>query len=85
DLHWGLEGDLFTMWWAERDGPPVSLPRRRGFGSTVMTSLVERSVCGNVQLDYAPAGLRWRLTCHAADAVEAAEKKTRGAEDRPAP
>jgi hypothetical protein len=28
----GIGGDTFAMSWAERDGPPVSAPKRRGFG-----------------------------------------------------
>ncbi len=51
------------MSWTERDGPPVSAPERRGFGTTVMEAMAARSVNGTVQLDYAPRGLIWRLTC----------------------
>jgi two-component sensor histidine kinase len=29
------DGDTFTMSWTERDGPPVSRPERRGFGTLV--------------------------------------------------
>jgi hypothetical protein len=35
---------------------------RRGFGSTVIASMVKRTVDGDVELDYAPSGLMWRLT-----------------------
>jgi PAS domain S-box-containing protein len=69
-VRWRREGAYFTMCWAERNGPPVSPPQRRGFGSTVMTSLAERSVGGRVHLDYAPAGLTWRLTCRASNVLE---------------
>jgi two-component sensor histidine kinase len=76
DIQWGAEGACFTMCWTERNGPPVvSPPQRRGFGSTVMTSLAERSVGGKVHLDYAAAGLTWRLTCPAANALEGREKE----------
>jgi PAS domain S-box-containing protein len=70
DVRWRTEGASFTMCWTERHGPPVSPPRRQGFGSTVMTSMAERTVGGRVHLHYAPAGLTWRLTCHAAKALE---------------
>jgi two-component sensor histidine kinase len=62
DIRWGRDNDTFTMSWTERDGPPVSVPKRRGFGTTVMEAMAERSVEGNVDLDYPPSGLAWRLT-----------------------
>jgi PAS domain S-box-containing protein len=70
DIRWGAGGDTFTMSWAERDGPPVSAPERRGFGTIVMKSMTERSLDGAVELDYASSGLTWHLTCHAASALE---------------
>ncbi len=70
DVCWGTDGDTLTMSWTERDGPPVSAPKRRGFGTIVMESMAARSVDGEVQLDYAPSGLIWRLTCPAASALE---------------
>jgi PAS domain S-box-containing protein len=70
DVGWGTEGETFTMSWTERDGPPVSQPQRRGFGTVVMQEMAERSVDGKVDLDYAPSGVTWRLTCPAAKALE---------------
>jgi len=70
DVGWGTDGDTFTMSWTEREGPPVSAPKRRGFGTIVMKAMAERSVGGKVDLDYAPSGMTWRLTCPAANAVE---------------
>ncbi len=70
DVCWGIDGDTLTTSWTERDGPPVSAPQRRGFGTIVMEAMAERSVDGNVDLDYAPSGLTWRLTCPAANALE---------------
>jgi two-component sensor histidine kinase len=70
DVSWGIDRDTLTMSWTERYGPPVSAPRRRGFGTTVMEAMTERSVDGTVDLDYAPSGVTWRLTCPAANALE---------------
>jgi PAS domain S-box-containing protein len=67
---WRIEGDTLTMSWTERDGPPVSAPERRGFGTMVMESMAEQSVDGSVDLDYAPSGLIWRLTCLATNVLE---------------
>jgi PAS domain S-box-containing protein len=71
DVSWGIVGDTFTMSWIERDGPPVSAPRRRGFGTVVMEAMAERSVDGAIDLDYAPSGLTWRLTCLATNVLGA--------------
>jgi PAS domain S-box-containing protein len=70
DIRWGIDGDTLAMSWTEREGPPVSAPKRRGFGTIVMQAMTERSVDGAVHLDYAPSGLTWRLTCPAANALE---------------
>jgi PAS domain S-box-containing protein len=70
DIRWGTDENSLAMSWTERDGPPVSAPERRGFGTIVMKTMTERSVNGAVDVDYAPAGLTWRLTCPAASALE---------------
>jgi PAS domain S-box-containing protein len=70
DICWGTDGDTLTMSWTEHEGPPVSAPKRCGFGTTVMETMAERGVDGKVDLDYAPSGLTWRLTCPTANALE---------------
>jgi PAS domain S-box-containing protein len=71
DVGWGTsDGDAFTMRWTERDGPPTTAPKRRGFGTIVMKAMAERTVGGNVDLDYAPSGVTWGLTCPATNALE---------------
>jgi PAS domain S-box-containing protein len=72
---WGIESNTFSMSWIESDGPPVSTPERRGFGTMVMEAMAEQSVDGAVDLDYAPSGLTWRLTCPAANALEPRERE----------
>jgi PAS domain S-box-containing protein len=75
DLQWRREGDIFAISWTEHNGPPVSPPQRRGFGSTVVGSMAKLSVGGEVELDFAPSGLVWRLTCPAANALEPGERE----------
>jgi PAS domain S-box-containing protein len=57
--------ERFTMSWIERGGPLVVAPAHRGFGSTVIKSMAELSLDGEIQLDFAPSGLMWRLACPA--------------------
>jgi two-component sensor histidine kinase len=61
---------MLTMSWTESEGPPVSRPKQRGFGTIIMEAMTEYSVNGAVDLDYAPSGLTWRLTCTAASVLE---------------
>src|SRR5262249_353025 len=75
ELSWNAADDTFTMGWIEREGPPVSAPQRRGFGSTRIETMAERSLDGKVDLAYAPSGLTWRLTCPAANALEARKRQ----------
>jgi PAS domain S-box-containing protein len=70
DVCWRLDGDVFAMSWTERNGPPVSPPKRQGFGTTVVDSMAKHTMGGEIQLDYAPSGLMWGLTCPAANALE---------------
>ena len=60
----------FVMSWSEWGGPPVVKPARRGFGSKVICLLTESSLNGAVELDYAPSGLFWRLTCPARELAD---------------
>jgi PAS domain S-box-containing protein len=70
DIGWRLDGDTLGMSWIERNGPPVRPPERQGFGTTVTRSMAQRALGGEVEVDYAPRGLEWRLTCPAANALE---------------
>jgi PAS domain S-box-containing protein len=70
DIAWRIIGDTCAMSWTECGGPPVSPPNQRGFGTTVIQAMAERSVDGVVDLDYAHSGVTWRLTCPAANLLE---------------
>jgi two-component sensor histidine kinase len=70
EVGWRHDGDIFAMSWTESNGPPVSQPKRRGFGSTVVDPMVRQTVNGDVHLDFIPSGVVWNLTCPAANALE---------------
>ncbi|WP_112662637.1 sensor histidine kinase [Microvirga flavescens] len=61
DIRWSLDmldgEQRLRLRWEESDGPPVSPPQRRGFG----TRLIERSLAhdlqGQVTIDFAPTGV----------------------------
>jgi len=77
DVRWQQSDDeTFMMSWIESNGPPVRQPEHQGFGSTVIESMVKRTLGGEVRLDYASTGLEWHLTCEAAAALEPAGDRT---------
>ena len=74
-VEWGLESaeggeGTFSIGWRELGGPPVTAPDRRGFGSTVISRMAKEGLDANVHLDFAPAGLTWRLECPAKEVTQ---------------
>jgi PAS domain S-box-containing protein len=71
DIGWRVTNDdKFNMSWTEHGGPQISAPKRHGFGTTVIKSMAERTLDGQVHLDFLPSGVAWHLTCPAANALE---------------
>jgi PAS domain S-box-containing protein len=70
DICWATDRDTLAVSWTESKGPPVSAPKRCGFGTVVIEEIAARTVDGEARLDYAPSGLVWHLTCPMANALE---------------
>jgi two-component sensor histidine kinase/CheY-like chemotaxis protein len=74
DIGWEIDSSgaepLFSICWTERDGPPMVAPTHRGFGTTVVTKMVEMSLDGETVLDYTSTGLIWRLGCPLKNVLE---------------
>ena len=55
-VSWSVEqtasGKLLKVGWQEHGGPPTTVPRRKGFGTALLTSIFSEA-----SLDYAPDGL----------------------------
>jgi PAS domain S-box-containing protein len=51
------EGDRLMLRWQEKDGPPVALPSRKGFGSQVIERGLSHELEGSTHLDYEPEGV----------------------------
>lgn len=60
-IDWRLTGDRLDLDWQESGGPPVSAPRGRGFGSTVIHATVVKSFAGALDLDWQPGGLQAKM------------------------
>lgn len=65
DIRWGIEllegEECLQLTWVESGGPPVTLPKRRGFGSQLIEQVLAQDFRGPVALCYAPKGVRCEL------------------------
>ena len=53
-----VDGRMLLLTWSESGGPAVTPPVRIGFGSQLLTGILSRQLKGDVQVVYAPEGLR---------------------------
>jgi PAS domain S-box-containing protein len=59
DVGWTREDDgVVSFRWAERDGPQVKTPARRGFGTRLIQDILAAESGWTVTLDFSPSGLR---------------------------
>ena len=58
---WTVAERRLGLTWHEHGGPAVRPPGRRGFGSRLLESTVRGQLAGELEIDYAPAGLRCRI------------------------
>lgn len=64
-IEWAIseEAEMPMTWrWLERDGPPVSTPNRRGFGTFLIERVFGADFNGSVRIDYRPGGVECVLT-----------------------
>ena len=61
-VHWRVDDDVLHLEWQESDGPAVSTPVRKGFGSRLLEDLLVRDLGGATKLVYEPTGLRCTIT-----------------------
>jgi len=66
DLSWSLAraepGTALIFNWLERGGRPARRSRRRGFGSRLISLVIERQMNGKVERNYGRAGLAVRMS-----------------------
>jgi two-component sensor histidine kinase len=68
-IDWRIDDGEFSIGWIEKHGPRVKQPKRRGFGSTIISTVAEHSVGGEVEMAYDANGVVWRLRCAASKAL----------------
>jgi two-component sensor histidine kinase len=62
DITWWVEGGLLHVVWAEKGGPRVAAPARRGFGGMLIAMNVEQELSGELHQLFGPEGFRCELT-----------------------
>jgi PAS domain S-box-containing protein len=60
-INWSVVGDALNLQWAERGGPLVSAPSRRGFG-TMLIEQSAKSEGGHAEQVIEPEGLIWKIS-----------------------
>ena len=58
---WRVEQGHLVIDWVESGGPPVSEPRRQGFGSRLLSRVLGQQINGRTAIAYEPGGLRVRI------------------------
>jgi two-component sensor histidine kinase len=66
DLRWTVEtqddAPCLAFDWVESGGPPVQPPAEKHFGTRLIESSLTHTLHGKVELDFAPSGLRCRVS-----------------------
>ena len=68
--HDANENRRFHLSWIESGGPPITNPGKRGFGSRLIDTIVRMGFNCDVDLQFAPTGLAWRMAADAHRVLE---------------
>ena len=52
------DGEHLALDWAERNGPPVTAPAKRGFGTTLIERGLAHDLSGEARIEFLPGGVR---------------------------
>lgn len=81
EVQWRIDhvesaGDVVTLIWREKDGPPCIQATRTGFGYSVITRIVPLSLSGQAVINWLPNGLEWVLRAPLSSFVSASPAKS---------
>ena len=62
DVRWEIDGGQLRIAWIESGGPPVTPPKRNGFGRLLIERVLASDLEGDVRMDFAGDGLRCTIT-----------------------
>ncbi|TMV38242.1 chemotaxis protein CheR, partial [Thioclava sp. BHET1] len=52
------EGERLELRWSEMGGPEITPPESAGFGSQLITSMIEGTLSGEIEMNWEPSGLQ---------------------------
>jgi PAS domain S-box-containing protein len=65
DINWSIDGKAaearFKFQWQERNGPPVAVPSRKGFGSMLLEKLALQDFGAQPKITFAPHGFSYSI------------------------
>jgi len=65
DISWSIDREAaearFKFQWQERNGPPVAVPSRKGFGSMLLEKLAAQDFGAQPKITFAPHGLSYSI------------------------
>ena len=74
-ISWEVDDENhLLLQWSEAGGPPVTKPERQGFGTTLIRDIPQRHFAEELELEYRPEGVLWRVRC-APDAIAARPRR----------
>ena len=73
-LAWDVQPDRIVMQWLESGGPAVEAPATTGFGTRVISAIIEGQLGGAAIFDWQRGGLQCMLSIPYSDTVNSAEQ-----------
>jgi PAS domain S-box-containing protein len=77
-IHWSINGEAgegrFKFQWEERDGPPVVVPTRKGFGGTLLERLASQDFGARPKITFAPGGVSYSIDASLANMTAGNER-----------
>ncbi len=65
NINWSIDGEAaearFKFQWQERNGPPVAVPSRKGFGIMLLEKLASQEFGAQPKITFAPHGLSYSI------------------------
>jgi two-component sensor histidine kinase/PAS domain-containing protein len=75
EVSWSQRPDgRLTLRWTERDGPKITAPTRKGFGTRVMDTVIRNQLNGELRLDWRVDGLTCEIAFPIVDHASADDK-----------
>lgn len=72
-INWSIEpGDepMLRFHWSEMGGPPVTIPKSRGFGTRVVERTVATELSGRAGIDFRPDGVKYEVVAPLSNLVD---------------